>query len=68
MTRQEFARYCFEGEQWTPATLAAVRMAQRGILPKCDVATFEREVIRLDGLIEFEKMEPLFQFGFVGTA
>ena len=63
MTREEFARYCLEGAQWTPATIAAVRMAQSGFLPKADIAGFEQELLRLDGYIEVEKMEPLFVFG-----
>lgn len=63
MTRSEFARYIFEGEQWTPATLAALRMGQAGMIPKCDVQTFEQEVLRPDGVIEYEQDAPLFVRG-----
>jgi hypothetical protein len=59
MTRDEFAKYIFEGEQWTPARLEAVRMAKDGMIPICDVQTFEREVARPDGIIPFRKDEPL---------
>jgi hypothetical protein len=62
MTREEFARYVFEGMQWTPATLAAARMAQDGMIPTCGVETFEREVVRPDGVIPFKRDEPLFRF------
>lgn len=63
MTRDEFERYCLEGIQWTPATVVAVRLAQDGMLPKSDVASFEAEVVRPDGVIECERMEPLFVYG-----
>ena len=63
MTRDEFAMYIFNGTQWTPATLAAVKMAQDGMIPTCDIETFEREVVRPDGMIPFEKAAPLFRFG-----
>jgi hypothetical protein len=55
MTRDEFARYVFEGTEWTPATLAAARMMQDGMIPACDVETFEREVVRPDGVIPFRR-------------
>jgi hypothetical protein len=59
MTRDEFARYCWEGSQWTPAKIAAVHMAQSGFLPKSDAETFERELLNLDGYIEVERMPPI---------
>ena len=61
MTREEFADYVWSGEQWTPATLVAARMAMEGMLPTCDAGAFEREATRADGVIEFKKMEPLFK-------
>jgi hypothetical protein len=60
MTRDELFRYCWDGVQWTPETLTAVRLAQSGFLPKGDVADFERECKRPDGVIEVERMAPLF--------
>lgn len=62
MTRSEFAEYVFEGEQWTDATLTALRMAQAGMIPKCDVETFEREALKPGGFIEYELAAPLFVF------
>lgn len=62
MTRHEFAKYCWEGSQRTPATFFAVRMAQAGFLPVCDVKTFENEVSRSGGYVEFVPMKPLFVF------
>lgn len=62
MTRDEFARYIFEGEQWTPATLAAVRMAQDGMIPTCDVQTFECEVSRPDGVVPVRHEQPMLKF------
>lgn len=59
MTRLEFTRYIFEGEQWTPTTLAAFRMGQAGMIPKC-VQAFEQEALKPDGIIEYEQDEPLF--------
>ena len=56
MTRQEFERYIIEGSQWTPATLAALRMMQQGFIPECDVETFEREIGKPDGIIPVQKM------------
>jgi hypothetical protein len=58
MTRDEFTRYIFEGQQWTPVTLAAARMAQEGMIPTCDIETFEREVIRPGGIVPFIKDHP----------
>lgn len=55
MTREEFVRYVFEGTEWTPATLAAARMMQDGMIPTCDVGTFEREIGRPDGIVPFRK-------------
>lgn len=63
MTREQFAAYCWDGLQWTPATIAAVQLAQSGWLPKADIETFEKEVSRPDGVIEVTKMEPMFVFG-----
>ena len=57
MTKEEFERYIFTGAQWTPATLAAVRMAQSGFIPECDVETFEREIGKPDGIIPIQKMK-----------
>lgn len=62
MTRDEFARYVFEGQQWTAATLAAAHLAQTGMIPTCDAETFEREVSRPDGVIPVRKDKPLFRF------
>jgi hypothetical protein len=53
MTKDEFARYALDGDQWTPATIEAVRMLQLGMIPNCDRETFEREVIKPDGFIPF---------------
>ncbi len=66
MTRNEFASYVMFGggsTQWTTATLAAARMAQDGMIPTCDVETFEREIVRPDGVIPVQRGEPLFRFG-----
>jgi hypothetical protein len=51
MTKDEFARYALDGDQ--PATIEAVRMLQLGMIPNCDLETFEREVIKPDGFIPF---------------
>jgi hypothetical protein len=53
MTKEEFFRYAFDGDQWTKATIEAARMAQLGMIPNCDRETFEREVIKPDGFIPF---------------
>jgi hypothetical protein len=66
VTRDEFARYCLEGSQWKPATLAAVNLAQTGYLPKGDIETFEREIAKPDGVVEVVRMAPLL-FGFEGA-
>lgn len=62
MTSEEFARYCLDGEQWTRATLAAVRLAQDGWLPTGTIEEYERELNRPDGVIQVRRMEPLFTF------
>jgi hypothetical protein len=64
MTRDEFVRYCFEGEQWTKATIKAVELAQAGFLPVGSVQDFEREVERQDGMIEVRNTEPLHPIVF----
>ena len=61
MTRDEFAYYVFEGTEWTPATLAAARMMQEGMIPTCDIETFEREVVKPDGIIPFRKDDAVAQ-------
>jgi hypothetical protein len=62
MTREEFAQFIFDGPQWTPATRAAAHMAQEGMIPTCDVKTFEREVVSPSGVVPFQRGEPLFRF------
>lgn len=63
MTREEFADYILTGEQWTKATLAAVKMSQSGFIPECDVETFEREVTRPDGIVPVRKEAPIDYVG-----
>ena len=57
MTREEFEHYIIDGYQWTPAALVALRMMQQGLIPECDIETFEREVARPDGVVRVQKLK-----------